>query len=656
MQDSILVQAHTAQVLLGKTGDKPPELAIPTLDTIESLLSFANVTVDYIGRAGELEELKDFLAAKSPFAWWVWTGPAGIGKSRLAVELCRFASASGWHAGFLRETDQAGLGSFRVERPTLVVVDYAAQRSKWLSDTLALWSRRRHEPPVRVLVLERSASGDWWSTIQRVNRMEESFKVTAAMYANPRLMSGLNRMEARTLVKNMAARLDAAPLTPSQAESVVDRAEAMDPALRPLFVQVATIDHLDQDEERSGRDDMLRRIVARKTAWLNARVALPSAAIAHNLRFFATSVGGLTVGDYESLHPLPDPLNDLLPNVFQHLGPSVTVDDLIDGVRPDIVGELFVLDRLGAEPTVALASARLLGYAARTRPDAYRGFMERVVTDYADHPQLLDLLKASGDGKSTLSDLEQAVAVMQLLGRSDHPVTEWIFDRIAAAIAEGLIDKTCRLIATMRFKFANLVRQEDDAQQAYNLYTEALADCDPAWPEYDSILNNRGITLLELGHVEAATADFSTVIGSRSAAAETRACALNNRADIRDEQGDIHGAIADRSSVLELTGTSYDRRYIALARRAQSLRKRGSSAEAYDDVSKILDTEDIAIEQKMQARLLRVDWALEDGDSVRAQADLDEITTSYRNFESVEKKARELKAVLTDGGPHELLD
>ena len=65
----------------------------------------------------------------------------------------------------------------------------------------------------------------------------------------------------------------------------------------------------------------------------------------------------------------------------------MTVDVLVDGVRPDIVGELFVLDRLDAEPTVVLASTRLLDYAARTRPEAYRGFLERTVMDHTDHPR-----------------------------------------------------------------------------------------------------------------------------------------------------------------------------------------------------------------------------------------------------------------------------
>ncbi|OOC00630.1 hypothetical protein B0293_42015 [Amycolatopsis azurea DSM 43854] len=644
-----MVQAGSiGNLFVGGTGDGSLDLAIPALDTPESLLSFANTAVDCVGRTAELAELKRFITAEWSFSWWVWTGPAGIGKSRLAVELCRYASTREWHAGFLRETDQDEFGHFQAQRPTLLVIDYAAQRSRWLSDALVLLSRQHQVFPVRVLILERDTSGEWWSVTRRVNRLEESCGVTAAMYAEPRPMSGLDRPNARALVKNMIARLAAAPLTTGQVEQVVDRAEAMDPALRPLFVQVSTIDRLSPGEERPNRDYSLRRIVARSTAWLESQVATPqSAMLAHNLRFLATTLGGMTITDYESLHPLPDTLTDLLPGVFQRLGSSVAVDDLVDGVRPDIIGELFVLDRFGAEPTVALASARMVGYAARKWPDSYRGFVERLVADHADHERLLDLLEASGDGESALSDAELAVSVIQLLGRSDHPVIRWIFDRLDAAIEEGLVEGRCRLITTARFKVANLVRLEDDALRARDLYSEALADCDPEWPEYYSLLNNRGITLCTLQCEDLATTDFSTIIGSPSAPAEVRACALNNRADILDTRGDLDGAIADRSSVLELPGTSYDRRYIALFRRALARRKQGISNEAHDDVNRILGTADIAVEQKMQALLLRAQWAFDDGNPARAQADLDEIAASYRNFESVEKKAQELRDTFT---------
>lgn len=61
--------------------------------------------------------------------------------------------------GFLREPDQSRLGDLQAVWPTLVVVDYAAERSGWLSEAILQLAQRHHGAPVRVLVLERAASG-----------------------------------------------------------------------------------------------------------------------------------------------------------------------------------------------------------------------------------------------------------------------------------------------------------------------------------------------------------------------------------------------------------------------------------------------------------------------------------------------------------------
>src|SRR5262249_16918805 len=51
-----------------------------------------------VGRDNELAALSDWLAAEPPFSWDLWTGHAGAGKSRLALQLCR--NHPGRHSGF----------------------------------------------------------------------------------------------------------------------------------------------------------------------------------------------------------------------------------------------------------------------------------------------------------------------------------------------------------------------------------------------------------------------------------------------------------------------------------------------------------------------------------------------------------------------------
>lgn len=208
-------------------------------------------------------------------------------------------------------------------------------------------------------------------------------------------------------------------------------------------------------------------------------------------------VRGLSIDDYANLSQRLEMPAGLLPSVFQVLG-SVTLDDLVDGVRPDILGELFVLDQVYTQGAVRLASTMLLHHAWLADPATYQGFAERAATDHTEHPRLLDLLIASVSDESPVESAELAVAVIPLLKRSDHPVLDWIFERLDSIRVHVSHERIDQLLTTARFRFANLVFNEGNMQMAYDLFTEAVAQCDPSWPQYGDILNNRGIALSNL--------------------------------------------------------------------------------------------------------------------------------------------------------------
>ncbi|MFI5700886.1 hypothetical protein ACIA78_12655 [Streptomyces xanthochromogenes] len=634
------------QTRAGAVGD-PLVLALPQLDSLDSLLSFASTAVSRVGREDELGELKSFLRVDADFSWWLWTGAAGSGKSRLAIELCR-AIAGGWHAGFLREGNQTALADFQPTRPTLIVVDYAAQRGEWLADALLRLSQRNLSAPVRVLILERSAQGPWWDSLQRVHRMEESFQIQACSYGLPRELEGLSRPESRSLIE-AAARRAGAELTSTNVEDIADHAERMDPEGRPLFVLVATLDWLDDNGISADRDGALRRLAARMDGQTVQTGGSPSIRLVRNIRTFATALGGLSADDYAQLVQALTPPTALLPGIYSDFHP-IPLDDLLDGVRPDILGELYVLDQLSAVGAGRIATMTLLKLAWQANQEAYRAFVERTAGDHKEHDCLVHLLDL-GDWSVSKACARMAVDVIPLLQRSDHPVLDWIFSRLTSARQNTTDEAMDELIVTARFRRATLVLHEDDARRANALYTDALAVCDTEWPVRSDLLNNRGVTWRYLGDQQAARADFTSVVESPTATDERRACALNNRADIFDSEGDGSAAIRDRAAVLELAETTYNRRFIAHIRRARTLWKSGDRDGAYRDIESILSTPDIATEQKMSARLQRAEWLIETGSASRASSDLESVCASERNFDAVESRAREILSQLPEHSP-----
>lgn len=618
----------------------PLDLALPSADAHDFVLSYANTSLDAIGRERELADLGAFLDDDRPFSWWLWTGPAGVGKSRLALELCR-AQSAGWHAGFLGERDQDRLATLRPLVPTLVVIDYAAQRSAWLSDTLLALAQRHSGTKLRILVLEREASGPWWATVQRHHRLGEAPAVAASMYRLPAELQGLSRARLRALIEALAKHLGAAP-TNTEIEDIADHAHDIDPGGRPLFALVATIDWL-SDAISADRDEALRRLLARMDAELATHIGDPAPTFrAKNVQFLGTLLGGLSIEGYGALLATGDPSlpPGLLPAIYDDVH-AVGLDKLLTGVVPDVLGELSVLDRLANTGVEGHAARTLRDLAWRWSSSAYSAFVERVAADHRDHPSLVELL----DVEHIDAVLEWAsllVGVIPLLRHSDHPLLKWVLERLEDARSTSVAGTLDESVAAARFWFATLVLHEGDTERANALYSDVVTASDPSWYAHTHARNNRGATWQTMGRNDLAREDYTAVIESGVASDEIRAMSYNNRADTYDDEGDASSAIADRTAVLDLADTSFNRRYIALIRRARVLRTTGDQGGADADVGAILAADDIVVEQKMAARLERAKWRIADGSLEDAKLDLDAVLASNRNFEAVEAEAGRL--------------
>ncbi|MGN9789116.1 tetratricopeptide repeat protein [Nonomuraea sp. ZG12] len=128
------------------------------------LLHASRGVVPFEGREREVEELLAWCRDPRAGRLRLLTGPGGVGKSRLAVELAHRLSP-GWGQLEVRDDGEAdALARWRAveQRQVLVVVDYAETRTglSGLLHAVAGDEGRR----VRVLLLARSA-GEWWQQL-----------------------------------------------------------------------------------------------------------------------------------------------------------------------------------------------------------------------------------------------------------------------------------------------------------------------------------------------------------------------------------------------------------------------------------------------------------------------------------------------------------
>jgi len=164
--EPVVLEVVEAQGVLERAYDPPP----PRRERQSSafLLGARYGVVQFRARP-ELERLRDWAGSGQEVAVGVLTGPGGVGKTRLARELCRRLAAEGWVGGPLASRPEPGLLSrlARVDEAVLVVVDdYAEARRGDVVALLEQLARGRQSGRPRRLLLSARQLGDWWTELQ----------------------------------------------------------------------------------------------------------------------------------------------------------------------------------------------------------------------------------------------------------------------------------------------------------------------------------------------------------------------------------------------------------------------------------------------------------------------------------------------------------
>lgn len=143
----------------------------PSGEAAEILSPYA-LAIPFIGREPVMADLWAWMEKDQPVSVRVLTARGGGGKTRLALELCDKATERDWFAGFVTDRElqrflaQQNLSTWGWNRPTLIVLDYAASRARLLHEWLVELADNAGDSghPLRLLLLERHAdpSMGWW--------------------------------------------------------------------------------------------------------------------------------------------------------------------------------------------------------------------------------------------------------------------------------------------------------------------------------------------------------------------------------------------------------------------------------------------------------------------------------------------------------------
>jgi glycosyltransferase involved in cell wall biosynthesis len=293
-----------------------------------------------------------------PISIRLLTGAGGVGKTRLAIELCVRLQHLGFEAGFLRgdqedvEIRELAQKLAGTDKHSCVVIDYAETRQA----TLLALLRNLMEHPVHrgihVLLLARDGGG-WWNMLASKDPLCESLLEGAAStgpFELPFLHSTENDRRAayKVALLTFAHHLGA---TPPAHEPQLDEAHFA----HPLFIQMAALISLSGERPKSA-EALTRTLVSHERRYWRKALAFlgaqseyveDQAALLMVLSTFANGVA--TARELDDLWHDSGGDRALLKQVFSCLAPLYPGRQGLEAWRPDLLGEALIAQILLTE-------------------------------------------------------------------------------------------------------------------------------------------------------------------------------------------------------------------------------------------------------------------------------------------------------------------
>jgi glycosyltransferase involved in cell wall biosynthesis len=196
-------------------------------------------------RHSELEALSVWLdSTEYPQALRLITGEGGLGKTRLALEICKLRKAAGWQTGFLNselaahDMATAWVVLRNLVQPLLIVIDYAETRQATLIALIKAILQSPGNLRVRVLLLARDA-GEWWDNLPGKDQICEPFLSGYATSGPYELMALHTQIEDRRHAYQLALHAFSEALNARVPNVIPDlTAEHFS---RPLYLQMAAL-------------------------------------------------------------------------------------------------------------------------------------------------------------------------------------------------------------------------------------------------------------------------------------------------------------------------------------------------------------------------------------------------------------------------------
>ena len=524
-----------------------------------------------VGRKDIFAELQTWIADEVDISVHALIGRAGSGKTRLALEFCSKIdsdpNAEGeWLAGFLSPSDLTPVVDtlatrhFVWKRPTLLVIDYAAQCHEALARWLDLLAGQKLDTKLRILLLDREApeAFGWWRELtgSGLNTARERRDLFYSL--RPRQLPNLSDLEERRDLMKAALQgardlrsipSDGPQIPPAGEDPDFDRALTQPQFGNPLALVMAgvialhhgaraalALRHL-ETARRLGRRELdrfaalaqargvSRDVICHMVAYNELADGIP---IAQLLESVATELATRARSADADI---------ILPLLQQELPPRTRPEEAASGPRlatlqPDLIGEAAIIEAFTGDPSRELEADTVVARVYALAGQEAARVLIRLLQDFA---YALENESATEQEKATARRL-----MGWLLSLSQHVENpEHLLPLVFALPEHTTILR--EPAAELTERLATLFQQEAERTN------EPIA-----WIRAAALLNNLANRLSDLGRREEALAAAEEAVGHYRALAAARpdtfspnlAVSLNSLANMLSDLGRREEALA----------------------------------------------------------------------------------------------------------------
>jgi hypothetical protein len=292
--------------------------------------------------------VKDF---EFPMAIRLITGPGGVGKTRLALEMCERLNIEGWEVGFLRgdcDIGQARELAVKIsssKKQYFIVLDYAETRQVILLALLSEILEQKNKSIVRILLIARDG-GEWWNLLSAKESRCEAF-LTGMASTGPFEMPNLHPLESeRKDAYQIALNTFAIHLSIPAPQHFPQLEE--EHFSHPLYIQMAALIALRGERPKSA-EALTRTLVGHERRYWRkslTNMATSDDVVEENaalLMVLATLANGIaTSREIEKVWNSAGGDARLLKPLFKSLIPLYPGRQGLQGWKPDLLGEALI--------------------------------------------------------------------------------------------------------------------------------------------------------------------------------------------------------------------------------------------------------------------------------------------------------------------------